>query len=76
MSEHERKVDVLFASIAKGNLTLNQLQHAIADGKADVKRLGHRVEPTTLDAIAAGEEALERIECELSKCGRVTNDCG
>jgi hypothetical protein len=74
MSEHERKVDVLFASIAKGNLTVNQLQRAVADGKADVKRLGHRVEPTTLDALAAGEEALERIERDLSRYDRVAKN--
>ena len=74
MTEHERKIDVLFASIAKGNLTLNQLRRAVADGKADVKRLGHRVEPTTLDALAAGEEALERIELGLSKYGRVAKN--
>ena len=76
MSEHERKITVLLASIAQGNLTFDQLQRAVADGKADVTRLGHRVEPTTLDAIAAGEEVLDRIECELSKLDRVTNDCG
>jgi hypothetical protein len=71
MSEHERKVDVVVASIATGRLTVNQLQRAVADGKADVQKLGHRVEPTTLDALAAGEEALERIECGLSKYDRI-----
>lgn len=66
MSEHERKIDALFNSIARGNLTVDQLHRAVADGKADIKRLGPRIEPTALDAIAAGEEALERIERELS----------
>jgi hypothetical protein len=71
MSEHERKITVLLASIAKGDLTFDQLQRAVADGRADVTRLGRRVEPTTLDAIAAGEEALGRIEREQSKYDRV-----
>jgi hypothetical protein len=67
MTEHERKIDVLLASIATGDLTVDGLQRAVADGKAQVKRLGPRVEQTTLDALAAGEEALEWIEREQSK---------
>jgi hypothetical protein len=65
--EHERKVDAVLASIARGDLSVDGLQHAVADGKAQVKRLGPRIEPTTLDALAAGEEALERIRREESK---------
>jgi hypothetical protein len=43
------------------------LQRAVTDGREDVKRLGRRVEPTTLDALAAGEEALEKIKYERSR---------
>lgn len=67
MTEHERKIDVLLASIATGDMTVDGLYRAVADGKAQVKRLGPRIEQTTLDALAAGEEALERIEREQSK---------
>jgi len=62
MTEHERKIAVLLASIAQGNLTVNQLRRIVTDGKARVKRLGAgNVEQKTLNAIAAAEEALERI---------------
>jgi hypothetical protein len=71
MTEHERKIDVLIGSIATGNLTVDGLQRAVADGKAQIKRLGPRVEQTSLDALAAGEEALVRIEREQSKYDRV-----
>jgi hypothetical protein len=60
--EHDRKVDRLLGAIATGNLTLDELQRAVTDGRADAKRLGPRVESTSLDALAAGEEALERIK--------------
>jgi hypothetical protein len=65
--EHERKVDAVIGAIAKGNLTVDELQQAVTDGREDVKRLGQRVEPTTLDALAAGEEALEKIKYERSR---------
>jgi hypothetical protein len=73
MIEHEReqKVDAVLASIATGDLTFDGLKRAVAEGKAQVKRLGPRIEPTTLDALAAGEEALERIEREQSKLNQI-----
>ncbi len=73
-NEHERKVTCLLGHIARGSLTLDQLRRAVADGKADVKRLGRRVEPTTLDGLAAAEEALDRIECELARLGQRANN--
>ena len=70
MTEHERKIDVLIGSIATGNLTVDGLQRAVADGKAQIERLGPRVGQTSLDALAVGEDALERIEREQSKYDR------
>ena len=69
--ERERKVDAVLASIAIGDMTFDELKRAVADGKAQVKRLGPRIEPTMLDALAAGEEALERIEREQSKLNQI-----
>jgi hypothetical protein len=69
--ERERKVDAVLASIATGNMTFDGLKRAVADGKAQVKRLGSRIEPTTLDALAAGEEALERLEREEAKLNQI-----
>jgi hypothetical protein len=71
MSEHERKVDAVLASVATGDLTFDGLKRAVADGRAQVRRLGSRIEPTTLDALAAGEEALKRIEGEQSKLSQI-----
>ena len=69
--ERERKVDAVLASIATGDLTFDGLKRAVADGKAQVKRLGSRIEPTMLDALAAGEEAITRIEREQSKLNQI-----
>lgn len=67
MSEHERKIDVLVGNIARGNLTRDQLKRAVKIGRADAARLGKRIESTSLDAIAAGEETLQRLDREESK---------
>lgn len=69
--EHERKVDAVLASIATGDMTFDGLKRAVADGKAQVKRLGPRIEQTTLDALAAGEEAVKRIERQQLKLSRI-----
>jgi len=75
MTPHERKIAVLLASIAQGNLTVKQLKRIVADGQARVKRLGAgNVEQKTLDAIRAGEEALERIARESVKYDRQVNN--
>jgi hypothetical protein len=75
MTPHERKIAVLLASIAQGNLSVNQLKRIVADGKARVERLGAgNVEQKTLDAIRAGEEALTRIARERIKYDRQTNN--
>jgi ParB-like chromosome segregation protein Spo0J len=75
MTPYERKIAVLLASIAQGNLTVNQLKRIVADGQARVERLGAgNVEQKTLDAIRAGEEALERIARERVKYDRQTNN--
>jgi len=73
MTEHERerKVDAVLASIATGDMTFDGLKRAVEDGRAQVRRLGARIEPTTLDALAAGEEALKRIEGEQSKLNQI-----
>jgi hypothetical protein len=60
--EHECKVDAVLSHIATGKLTLDDLERAVTGGRSDVERLGRRVEPTTVEALAAGEEALERIK--------------
>jgi hypothetical protein len=65
--EREQKVDRVLGQVAKGDLTFDRLKRAVTDGKAQVKRLGSRIEPTTLDALAAGEEAVNRLEREQSK---------
>jgi hypothetical protein len=69
--ERERKVDRVLSQVAKGDLTFDRLKRAVADGKAQVKSLGPRIEPTTLDALAAGEEAVERIEREQSRLDQI-----
>ncbi len=74
MTEHERKVEALLARVARGALTVDQLHRAVADGKADVKKIGRRIEPTTLDALAAAEDALGQIECELAKLSQRANN--
>jgi len=62
MEEHERKVGNLILSVAQGMLTPKQLRRAVEAGKADAKRLGPRIEQTALEALAAGQEALECVE--------------
>ncbi len=74
MTEHERKVEALLARVARGALTVDQLHRAVAEGKADVRKLRRRAEPTTLDALAAGEETLERIKRELAKLSQRANN--
>lgn len=69
--EHERKVDAVISTIARGDLTFDGLEHAVADGRAQVERLGERIERTALDALAAGEEALALIERERSKLAQM-----
>lgn len=69
--ERERKVDAVLSHIARGDLTFDDLKRAVAGGRAQVSRLGPRIEPTTLDALAAGEEAVERIEREQSKLDQI-----
>jgi hypothetical protein len=75
MTERERKIAVLLTSILQGNLTVTQLRRVVADGKAQVKNLGPgQTSKTHLDAIAAGEEALARIEREMPKYERLKNN--
>jgi arginine repressor len=75
MTEHERKIAVLLTSILQGNLTIAQLRRRVADGKAQVKKLGlDRVGKKQIAAIAAGEEALARIERERVKYDRLKNN--
>jgi|SRR6266511_3106645 len=75
VNEHERKIAVLLTSILQGNLTVTQLRRVVADGKAQVKNLGPgRASKTQLDSIAAGEEALTRIEREMPKYERLKNN--
>jgi hypothetical protein len=75
MTERECKIAVLLASIIQGNLTVNQLRRVVADGKSQVKRLGtDLVGKKQLEAIAAGEEALARIEREKVKYDRQRNN--
>ncbi len=75
MTEHERKIAVLLTSILQGNLTVAQLRRRVADGKAQVKKLGPgRVSPKQIAAIAAGEEALARIARERVKYDRLKNN--
>ena len=75
MTERERKIAVLLTSIIQGNLTVDQLRRRVADGKAKVKKLGpDRVGKKQLDGIAAGEEALARIERERVKYDRHKNN--
>ena len=75
MTEHERKIAVLLTSILQGNLTVSQLRWRVADGKAQVEKLGpSRVKRLQLDAIAAAEAALERIEREKVKYDLHTNN--
>ncbi|MGH9849026.1 MAG: hypothetical protein ACREBD_04135 [Blastocatellia bacterium] len=69
--EHERKVDAVIAYVATGGLTFDGLKGAVAKGREQVMRLGSRIEPTTLKALAAGEDALERIEREQSKLAQM-----
>lgn len=69
--ERERKVDRVLSQVAKGDLTFARLKRAVADGRAQVRRLGARIEPTTLDALAAGEEAVKRLELEQSKLDQI-----
>jgi hypothetical protein len=71
MTEHERKIAVLLTGIIQGNLTVSQLRRRVEDGKAQVKKLClGRASKKQLDAIAAGEEALARIERERLKYDR------
>jgi hypothetical protein len=75
VTAHEHKIAVLLTSILQGNLTVSQLRRRVADGKAQVKRLGpDRAGKKQIAAIAAGEEALARIEREKVKYGRHTNN--
>lgn len=75
MTEHNRKVAVLLVSILRGNLTVNQLRRTVADSKAQVAKLmPNCVKQSQLDAIAAGEEALARIEREKTKYTRIKNN--
>ncbi len=75
MTERERKIAVLLTSILQGNLTVAQLRRRVADGKAQVKRLGPgRASKRQIDAIAAGVEALARIERERVKYDRLKNN--
>lgn len=69
--EHERKVDAVLAYVATRGLTFDGLKRAVADGNGQVRRLGSRIESTTLDALAAGKEALDRIEREQSKLAQM-----
>jgi hypothetical protein len=75
VNEHKRKIAVLLAGILQGDLTVTQLRRVVADGKAQVKKLGTgRASKTQLDAIAAGEEALALIEREMPKYERLKNN--
>jgi hypothetical protein len=75
VTEHNRKVAVLLVSILKGNLTVSQLSRSVADGKAQVRKLGPgRTSKKQLDAIAAGVEALARIERERVKYDRLKSN--
>lgn len=75
MTPHERKIAILLTSILQGNLTVNQLRRRVADGKAQAERLGpNRASKKQLDGIAAGEEALARIEREQIKYSRHKNN--
>jgi hypothetical protein len=75
VNEHERKIAVLLTSILQGNLTVTQLRRVVADGKTHVNNLGPgRASKTQHNAIAAGEEAIERIEREMPKDERLKNN--
>lgn len=69
--ERERKVRKVIAYIARGDLTVDGLERAIADGRGQVERLGQSIEPTSLAALAAGKEALQLIEREQSKLAQI-----
>jgi len=75
MTEHEREIAVLMTGILQGNLTVAQLRRRVADGKKQVERLGPgRASKKQIAAIAAGEEALSRIERERVKYDRHRNN--
>jgi hypothetical protein len=74
MTERERKIAVLLASILQGNLTVAQLRRRIADGKAALDSLAPAQRQKTLEAISIGEETLARIEAEKTKYTRIKNN--
>ena len=67
--ERERKVRAVLRHIATGDMTYDSLRQAVVDGQAEVERLGPHVEPATVEALAAGKEALTWIERAQSELG-------
>jgi hypothetical protein len=74
MTDRERKIAVLLASILQGSLTVSQLRRRIADGRASLSRLAPTQRQKTLEAISIAEETLARIEAEKSKYTRIKNN--
>jgi hypothetical protein len=74
MTERERKIAVLLASILQGKLTVSQLRRRIADGRASLSSLALAQRQKTLEAISIGEETLARIEAEKTKYNRIKNN--
>jgi hypothetical protein len=74
MTERERKMAILMASIIKGDLTVNQLRRRIADGKAALPGLAPAQRAKTEEAISLAEETIARIEAARVKYDRRRNN--
>jgi len=68
MTQRQLLIAAIIASVATGHRTLAQLRHQLADGLDYVERVGAKnVEPSLLNALAAVDVAIQRIEAERAR---------